>query len=389
MVYKRKKTLADGTKVDLPFWWYRFKKNGMDYRVSTKQPSRRLALEMEAEHKRTITRDEAGLHDERKPPTLAQFETRFKEGLRCGTGTAKFYEEKFADLVAFQPLANARLDRIDEAMIERFIQYRRKQVAHPERESSTALVSPATVNRALTTLRRALKLAHEWRVINRVPKFRMLPGERMREFVLSRERELAYLAACPRALHDVALIILDTGMRLEEANQLQWQDVHLEPAKGGKFGYIQIRRGKTRNAKRVLSLTGRVNAMLRTRAKEAVSDQYVFANDATGKPYVGTSLDHMQSAVLKKLEWSDEFVIHSLRHTMLTRLGEAGADVFTIMKIAGHGSITISQRYVHPTPESLERAFEKLEAFNAETSGYTGGAPLVLTASASESKLLH
>jgi len=50
---------------------------------------------------------------------------------------------------------------------------------------------------------------------------------------------------------------------------------------------------------------------------------------------------------------------------MLTRLGEAGADAFTIMKIAGHSSVTVSQRYVHPTPEGMERAFERLENLNA------------------------
>ena len=58
-------------------------------------------------------------------------------------------------------------------------------------------------------------------------------------------------------------------------------------------------------------------------------------------------------------------MIHSLRHTMLTRLGEAGADAFTIMRIAGHSSVTVSQRYVHPTPEGMERAFERLENLNA------------------------
>ena len=50
---------------------------------------------------------------------------------------------------------------------------------------------------------------------------------------------------------------------------------------------------------------------------------------------------------------------------MLTRLGEAGADAFTIMKIAGQSSVTVSQRYVHPTPEGMERAFERLEELNA------------------------
>jgi len=60
-----------------------------------------------------------------------------------------------------------------------------------------------------------------------------------------------------------------------------------------------------------------------------------------------------------------DFVIHSLRHTMLTRLGEAGADAFTIMRIVVHSSVTVSQRYVHPTPESPERAFERLQPLNA------------------------
>ena len=59
-----------------------------------------------------------------------------------------------------------------------------------------------------------------------------------------------------------------------------------------------------------------------------------------------------------------EFVLHSLRHTYGTRLGEAGADAFTIMRLMGHSSVTVSQRYLHPTPEALERAVEKLEGLN-------------------------
>ncbi|HEV3199610.1 MAG TPA: hypothetical protein VGZ73_17020, partial [Bryobacteraceae bacterium] len=50
---------------------------------------------------------------------------------------------------------------------------------------------------------------------------------------------------------------------------------------------------------------------------------------------------------------------------MLTRLGEAGADAFTFMRIAGHRSVTLSQRYAHPTPEGMERAFKRLEELNA------------------------
>ena len=58
------------------------------------------------------------------------------------------------------------------------------------------------------------------------------------------------------------------------------------------------------------------------------------------------------------------FRLYDLRHTFLTRLGESGADAFTIRKMAGHSSILTSQRYVHPTPERVEQAIAKLEEYN-------------------------
>jgi len=58
------------------------------------------------------------------------------------------------------------------------------------------------------------------------------------------------------------------------------------------------------------------------------------------------------------------FRLYDLRHTFLTRLGEVNTDPFTIQRIAGHSSITMSQRYVHPTPERMEDAFARLETYN-------------------------
>jgi hypothetical protein len=63
------------------------------------------------------------------------------------------------------------------------------------------------------------------------------------------------------------------------------------------------------------------------------------------------------------LKLPTDFVPHSLRHTFGTRLGESGADAFTIMKLMGHSTITVSQRYVHPSPE-VERVFRNLETLN-------------------------
>jgi|SRR5579862_455753 len=105
--------------------------------------------------------------------------------------------------------------------------------------------------------------------------------------------------------------------------------------------------------------------MLKDR-KAGAKSAWVFPGDAPGAAILGASLDHQHATVRETLKLSLDFVVHSLRHTMLTQLGEAGADAFSIMKIAGHSSVTVSQRYVHPTPEGMDRAFDRLETLNAE-----------------------
>jgi integrase len=58
------------------------------------------------------------------------------------------------------------------------------------------------------------------------------------------------------------------------------------------------------------------------------------------------------------------FPPYTMRHTALTRLAEAGCDAFTLARIAGHSSITITQRYCHPQADAIERAFAKLTTEN-------------------------
>ncbi|MGA2628709.1 MAG: site-specific integrase [Terriglobia bacterium] len=54
------------------------------------------------------------------------------------------------------------------------------------------------------------------------------------------------------------------------------------------------------------------------------------------------------------------FEPYCLRHTALTNLASAGCDAFTLARIAGHSSITITQRYCHPQADAIERAFKKM-----------------------------
>lgn len=65
-------------------------------------------------------------------------------------------------------------------------------------------------------------------------------------------------------------------------------------------------------------------------------------------PIAGARLDRIGNRAIE-----GNFALHSLRHTMLTWLGESGVDAFTIMRIAGHSSMAVSLRYIHPTPEAV------------------------------------
>src|SRR5262249_5547952 len=63
---------------------------------------------------------------------------------------------------------------------------------------------------------------------------------------------------------------------------------------------------------------------------------------------------HQHVKLRRALKLPEGFVLHSLRHTFLTRLGASGADAFSIKRIAGHSSLTISEKYIHPTPGRLD-----------------------------------
>jgi integrase len=336
-------------------YWYHFIFNGQHVQRSTKQGNPHTARQIEAAYRTKLAKGEVGIVERKPAPMLKDFAQRFIDAVQVRSAgkprTVEFYAQQLSRLLEFEALANTKLTDIDESLIESFIQHR------------SAQVSRATVNRALATLRRLLRLAQEWRVIDRTPRIRMLNGEGHRDFVVSHSQETQYLESAPQPLRDIALLIVDTGLRVGEALALQWGDIHLD-ADGSRLGYLHVREGKSRQAKRNVSLTMRVRKMLVGRYFAGISG-CVFPGDKGG-PIPVSSLDHVHSRVRRALKLPQVFVLHSLRHTFLTRLGLAGVEAFTIMKLAGHSSVTVSQRYVHPTSQAMEQAVAKLEAMNCE-----------------------
>ncbi len=56
-----------------------------------------------------------------------------------------------------------------------------------------------------------------------------------------------------------------------------------------------------------------------------------------------------------------EIVRHTLRHTAITHLVQTGVDLPTVMRISGHKTLAMVQRYSHQNGEHIRAAMNKLE----------------------------
>jgi integrase len=168
--------------------------------------------------------------------------------------------------------------------------------------------------------------------------------------------ERRYLAAAEQPLKDIATIIVDCGLRPDECFRIRREDLNFGT------GTIYIPRGKTRYARRHVPMTKRVRAILEGRVDGRNPSDWLFPA-GTKSGHIAT-VDNWHQKALDKAEIRDRFVLYSLRHTYGTRLGETAVDAFTIQNLMGHSSITMTQRYVHPSPARVTMAVKGLEERN-------------------------
>jgi integrase len=125
-----------------------------------------------------------------------------------------------------------------------------------------------------------------------------------------------------------------------------------------------INKGTKGKRARVVPLIEEVRVLVQRRL-DAVG------HNAEARIFTGPRGGRISTAVLPDATHWDEVVTqlgyehlrrHDLRHTGLTWMADAGVPVHVLRKIAGHGSLLTTQRYLHPDAQSIADAGTALSA---------------------------
>ena len=332
-------------------YWYKFMFRGKLVRESTKQGNDKEARKQEAAHRLKLANGEIGIREKKTAPTVREFLkndflTFAKTAHSAKPRTLRYYKQG-ADMLTKSGLAGLQIDQINDKNAKHFA-------------AEYAKLSPSGINRGLRTLRRALNLAYEWGQVDKLVKIKLVPGENQRDRVLSEVETDKYLSACPQPWRDCATLMVDEGFRPSEVFALQWPQILMVDGEG----LIKIVEGKSKAARRTLPMTPRVYKLLKARHESAgkPTEGWVFPSGSNTGHFNGDSAKVQHKKALDD-SGVEAFPPYVLRHTALTRIAEScNEDAFVVMKIGGHSSITITQRYIHPQAQAIGRAFANLAA---------------------------
>ena len=217
-----------------------------------------------------------------------------------------------------------------------------------------AVVSDKTVANELAVLSVFFRTAVKMEYLDRNP---MDSVERVRPVAktpryLTRKEAAALLAASPDYERAIWTVLLYTGMRRGEVENLEWEDVDLRR----KVLTLRVRRDWLPKGKRSRGVPMHPEVKAALKGLPRRSDRLVFATRN------GTPLKHLDRKFKRCVEKAGlrDVTIHTLRHTCASHLVMAGVDLPTVAKILGHRDITTTMRYAHLATEHIQKAVERL-----------------------------
>lgn len=243
--------------------------------------------------------------------------------------------------------------RLDEITMREVEQFKAKLLG--------AKLAPSTVNNQVSVVGRMLRYAEEIELIERTPRIKFVKVPPVKFDFLDFE-ELERLLATARKDADLSAAILcaaHAGLRVGEIRGLEWSDVDFVAAKlmVARTEYRGMLGSPKGGRMRSVPLTGRLRDALK--AIRHLKGAVVFCHD-DGSRWTRDQMDTWleratKRAGLRQIGW------HVLRHTFCSHLAIRGASPRAIQELAGHASLTTTQRYMHLTSDATRSAVELLD----------------------------
>lgn len=289
--------------------------------------------------------------------------------------TKALYRAQLRNHVIGSRLGGTQLRKITPSTIEQWIA-----------GLKSAGLSPSTIRTNYNVLTLVLDTAVRDRVIAENPASKVRPPSvpRPEAPVLDAGQVRAVLAAADGTRSRPVLELLaNTGMRIGEALALKWRDVDLDAGTATVRGTLVRDNGrwtigepKTAKSRRTIPLTPRAVQVLtdvrsqQRRERLKAGDQWkatglVFTTELGGARNPPTVRRELRSAVAKAgsagMELPDGITPHTLRHSTVSVLLDAGIPLKIVSVIVGHSSVSITgDTYAHAYDQGVRRAMETL-----------------------------
>ncbi len=113
------------------------------------------------------------------------------------------------------------------------------------------------------------------------------------------------------------------------------------------------------NSWRTVPMNETVCRLLNGKAKTRSNSEYVFTTSA-GTPFIARNMLREWYKALKQAKIG-KLRFHDLRHTVGTRLGRAGKDIYVIASVLDHSQLQTTRRYTRHNAESLRGLVDALD----------------------------
>ena len=216
-------------------------------------------------------------------------------------------------------------------------------------------LSPASADHYVKLLRRCLNLAVEWEMLEKNPAagIKMFNPDNKVEHYLEAE-DLERLLSVLRngtkrnfMVRMVALFLLSTGARLNEALNAKWRDIDRE----NRVWRIPASSSKSKKVRSVPLNDSAIEVLDQLGTED--KHEYLFMNAAKGErlKYVHGVWERLrEKAGLPHLR------LHDLRHQHASFLVNQGHSLYVVQQILGHKDPSVTQRYAHLSTKSLQDA---------------------------------